>query len=58
MPVIVTPANALFYQDVISKNDNLLSSYNVISKIRNSYRESYSNSPFNESIQPFDQTDT
>lgn len=38
MPVIVTPANALFYQDVISKRDELLSDYNVVSKIRNSYR--------------------
>ena len=57
MPVIVTPANALFYQDVIRKADDLLSDYNVIGKVRNSYRKS-SISQFDESIAPFDQTNT
>lgn len=55
MPVVVTPANAMFYQDVIRKSDELLSDYNVLGKIRNSYRCT-SLSAFKESFRPIDQT--
>lgn len=35
MPVIVTPTNALFYQEFITKTDDKLSNYNIISGFRN-----------------------
>lgn len=53
VPVLVSPTNALFYQNVIEKSNSLLSDYNVISKVRNSYRY-HGNSVFDETVQPFD----
>lgn len=57
VPVLVSPANALFYQEQIQKRDSLLSVYNVVSKVRNSYRKS-GGTAFSESVNAFDQQDT
>lgn len=54
VPVVVSPANALFYQEQIQKRDELLSVYNVLSKVRNSYRKSNGN-VFSETVNAFDQ---
>ena len=55
MPVIVTPTNAMFYQELIRKNDALLNDYNVIAKVRNSYRTEQLTKPYSTSLIPFDQ---
>lgn len=55
MPVIVTPANALFYQELIEKRDDILSDYNLISKVRNTYRK-YGTTINDDTYIPFDQT--
>jgi hypothetical protein len=55
MPVIVTPANALFYQELIDKRDDILSDYNLISKVRNTYRK-YGTTINDDTYIPFDQT--
>lgn len=54
MPVIVSPANAVFYQEVIQKSDSVLSDYNVIGKVRNSHREGLPE----DSVRPVDSLDT
>ena len=56
MPIIVSPANALFYQNIINKRDELLSDYNVVSNIRNSYRI-VDESVISESKKPINQED-
>lgn len=57
VPVLVSPANALFYQEQIQKRDGLLGVYNVVSKVRNSYRKG-SGDVFSEAVDAFDQQDT
>lgn len=56
MPVVVTPANALFYQEQIKKSNDILSAYNVISKVRNTTR-TVGGSISEETKKPFDQQD-
>lgn len=56
MPVIVTPTNAMFYQELMKKSDAVLNDYNVISNIRNAYRKSL-NGQLSVSLKPFNGDD-
>ena len=35
MPVIVSPANAIYFQGLIDQNENQISDYNIINKVGN-----------------------